>query len=93
MIEQASIGSSMFFIFSWKSFLSVLILLCTVLFLNLILVNVPGNVVYPWVVPMLFSSHEGVGRAFINYPIRIISLTNLFIMELISLIREHKRRI
>lgn len=80
-----------FFAIRWKSFLSVVILLCFVLFFNLILVNVPGNVMYPWVVPLLFSPHEGVGRTFINYPVGVISLLCIFAIGFISSIREYQR--
>ncbi|MGM2608807.1 ABC transporter permease, partial [Bacillus cereus group sp. BceL008] len=80
-----------FFAIKWKSFLSVVLLMCIVLFLNLILVNVPGNVLYPWIVPLLFSPHEGIGRTFINYPIGICSISFIFVVGLILSIYEYKK--
>ncbi|PES77251.1 ABC transporter permease [Bacillus cereus] len=80
-----------FFAIKWKSFLSVVLLMCIVLFLNLILVNVPGNVLYPWIVPLLFSPHEGIGRTFINYPIGICSISFIYVVGLILSIYEYKK--
>lgn len=71
-------------------FLAVVILLCLVLFFNLILVNASGNTFYPWAILLLFSPHEGVGRTFINYTVGVGSLVFIFIFGLILSIREYK---
>ncbi|WP_255258649.1 ABC transporter permease [Bacillus toyonensis] len=75
----------------WRSFLSVVILMCLILFLNIILVNVPGNVLYPWIVPLLFSPHEGTGRTFINYPIGTLSLFLILILGLALSLYEYQK--
>jgi hypothetical protein len=80
-----------FFAIKWENFLSVVLLMCIVLFLNFILVNVPGNILYPWIVPLVFSPHEGLGRTFVNYPIGTVSISLIFIIGLILSIFEYKK--
>lgn len=59
-----------------------------VLFLSLILVNVYGNVLCPWIVLLVFSHHEGISRAVVNYP---VGISIIFIMVLILLIYGYRK--
>lgn len=81
-----------FFAIKWRSFLSVVLMMCIVAFLNIVLVNIPFNTLYPWAVPLLFSPHEGVGRTFINYPAGIFSITFTFILGLILSIKSFSNK-
>lgn len=63
----------------WKNMLSVVLLLVTILFLNLILINAPINTLFPWSVPFTFSPNEA-GRTFTNYPLGISTLIFTFIL-------------
>ncbi|PDY44686.1 ABC transporter permease [Bacillus pseudomycoides] len=80
-----------FIAIKWKSFLYVVTLMCLVLFFNIMLVNSPGNFLYPWIVPLIFSPHEGMGRTFISYPIGTCSILFILILGLTLSIYEYRK--
>ena len=75
----------------WKSFLYAVTLMCLVLFFNIMLVNSPGNFLYPWIVPLIFSPHQGMGGTFISYPLGTFSLCFIFIIGLSLSIYEYRK--
>ncbi|AWB43167.1 ABC transporter permease [Paenibacillus sp. CAA11] len=80
-----------FFAIRWKKFVPAIVGMCTVMCLNFVLVNIPGNTFYPWTVPVLFSPHGTMGRTFTYVPGGIISLCFVFVLGLFLALRSYVR--
>ncbi|WP_068497781.1 ABC transporter permease [Paenibacillus kribbensis] len=80
-----------FFAIRWKKFVPAIIGMCTVMCLNFVLVNTPGNTFYPWTVPLLFSPHGQMGRTFTYVPGGIISICFIFVLGLFLALRSYIR--
>ncbi|MGQ3477185.1 ABC transporter permease [Paenibacillus sp. TY11] len=78
-----------FFAIRWKKFVPAIIGMCTVMCLNFVLVNTPGNTFYPWTVPVLFSPHGTLGRTSTNVPGGIISICFIFVLGLFLALRSY----
>ncbi|APB73717.1 MULTISPECIES: ABC transporter permease [Paenibacillus] len=78
-----------FFTIRWKKFVPAIIGMCTVMCLNFVLVNTPGNTFYPWTVPLLFSPHGQMGRTFTYVPGGIISICFIFVLGLFLALRSY----
>lgn len=80
-----------FFAIRWKKFVPAIMGMCTVMCLNFVLVNTPGNTFYPWTAPVLFSPHGTLGRTFTNVPGGIISICFIFVLGLFLALRSYVR--
>ncbi|MGY5484529.1 ABC transporter permease [Paenibacillus sp. ALE2] len=80
-----------FFAVHWKKFVPAIMGMCTVMCLNFVLVNAPGNTFYPWAVPFLFSPHGTFGRTFTYVPGGIISICFIFVLGLFLALRSYVR--
>ncbi|PNQ82266.1 ABC transporter permease [Paenibacillus sp. F4] len=80
-----------FFAIRWKKFVPAIIGMCTVMCLNFVLVNTPGNTFYPWTVPLLFSPHGQMGRTFTYVPGGVISIFFIFVLGLFLALRSYVR--
>ncbi|URJ36274.1 ABC transporter permease [Paenibacillus polymyxa] len=80
-----------FFAIRWRKFVSAIMGMCTVMCLNFVLVNTPGNTFYPWTVPLLFSPHGTLGRTFTNVPGGVISICFIFVLGLLLALRSYIR--
>ncbi|MEK4734421.1 ABC transporter permease [Paenibacillus sp. FSL L8-0641] len=78
-----------FFAIRWRKFVPAIMGMCTVMCLNFVLVNTPGNTFYPWTVPLLFSPHGTLGRTFTNVPGGIISICFIFVLGLLLALRSY----
>ncbi|OMF49869.1 ABC transporter permease [Paenibacillus peoriae] len=78
-----------FFAIRWKKFVPAIMGMCTVMCLNFVLVNAPGNTFYPWTVPLLFSPHGQMGRTFTYVPGGIISICFIFVLGLFLALRSY----
>ncbi|KAF6575732.1 ABC transporter permease [Paenibacillus polymyxa] len=78
-----------FFAIRWRKFVPAIMGMCTVMCLNFVLVNTPGNTFYPWTVPLLFSPHGTLGRTFTNVPGGIISICIIFVLGLLLALRSY----
>ncbi|MGW9529332.1 ABC transporter permease [Paenibacillus terrae] len=75
----------------WEKFIYAIVGMCTVMCLNFVLVNIPGNTFYPWTVPLLFSPHGEMGRTFTYVPGGIISICFIFVLGLFLALRSYVR--
>ncbi|WP_342419064.1 ABC transporter permease [Paenibacillus sp. FSL H8-0168] len=80
-----------FFAIRWEKFVPAIIGMCTVMCLNFVLVNAPGNTFYPWTVPLLFSPHGDMGRTFTYVPGGFISICFIFVLGLFLALRSYVR--
>ncbi|MHB0862252.1 ABC transporter permease [Paenibacillus sp. SEL3] len=78
-----------FFAIRWRKFVPAIMGMCTIMCLNFVLVNTPGNTFYPWTVPLLFSPHGTLGRTFTNVPGGIISICIIFVLGLLLALRSY----
>ncbi|MDQ0494785.1 ABC transporter permease [Paenibacillus brasilensis] len=77
-----------FFAIRWEKFINAVIAMCTVICLNFVLINVTGNTLYPWTVPVLFSPHGTLGRTYTHVPNGVISICFIFVLGLILSLRS-----
>ncbi|ADO59160.1 hypothetical protein NS115_07960 [Paenibacillus jamilae] len=80
-----------FFAIRWKKFVPAIMGMCTVMCLNFVLVNAPGNTFYPWTVPVLFSPHGTLGRTYTNVSGGLISICFIFVLGLFLALRSYTR--
>ncbi|OAZ48775.1 ABC transporter permease [Paenibacillus polymyxa] len=80
-----------FFAIRWKKFVPAIMGMCTVMCLNFVLVNTPGNTFYPWTVPVLFSPHGTLGRTYTNVSGGLISICFIFVLGLFLALRSYTR--
>ncbi|MCZ8521073.1 MULTISPECIES: ABC transporter permease [Paenibacillus] len=73
-----------------KHLVSTVIFSVSVMLLNLILVNTPLGIFFPWSIPNLFSPHEN-GRSIVNYPIGIATITATFVIGIFLCIKAIKK--
>ncbi|MGG1939399.1 ABC transporter permease [Paenibacillus polymyxa] len=77
-----------FFAIRWKSIMVVVLVVCTVIFLNFMY----KSEWYPWIVPYLLSPNEGSAIIYVNTLIAWLSLSITFLLGLFLSLWAYQRR-
>ncbi|AWB43166.1 antibiotic transporter permease [Paenibacillus sp. CAA11] len=77
-----------FFAIRWKSFMVVVLLVCTVIFLSFLC----KSEWYPWIVPYLLSPNEESATRHVNIPVAWLSLSITFLLGLFLSIWTYQRK-
>ncbi|MBE7899564.1 ABC transporter permease subunit [Paenibacillus polymyxa] len=77
-----------FFAIRWKSIMVVVLVVCTVIFLNFMY----KSEWYPWIIPYLLSPNEGSAIIYVNTLIAWLSLSITFLLGLFLSLWAYQRR-